>query len=421
MDSDIQTYTIKSNTGVSNLIPKKKKKMKKKSKNKKISNNNQIDQTKENDITNNNAQNNNNQIVQSNDNINQSNTNQVQKAPEVPASTPEETSSSSCKSFFTSKKGIILLSLLGLIIVAAAVVIPLLLLKKKKDDEEEVIIENEEYIDTNDYSYLPMESLTQNNMVEYTKLKEYSRTPPSGTNFESFGREILYGEDNSELNSMYNDILTENNLLIASDSTYDEIGADGKLYLNGNYIERNLYKHIFSKGLYGGDVSDSEKAVSMQIRINPVSPTNYITGLYAPPGEVIKIEISEEDLSNIGGKVSFSIGQATQGDGYSGYKESIGIKRVLFLVSQLSISKTTGYIGSFLGGPIYISNPSIKKQFTLTISNAVPYKHILLGITTKEQFEKMESYSAPFFELDVREPFVIQAQLQSLMDSNMII
>lgn len=402
MDSDIQTYTIKSNAGVSNSSPKKKKKIKKKSKNKKISDNKDIDPTKENSNTNNNAQSNNNQIVQSNDNIIQSNINQAEKVAEVPAPSPKEASSSSFKSFLTSKKGIILLSLLGLIIVAAAVAIPLLL-KKKKDEEEETVEENEEDIDTIDYSYIPMESLTQNNMVEYTKLKEYSRTPPSGTNFESFGREILYGGNNSELDSMYNDISTENNLLIASENTYDEIGADGKLYLNGNYIGRNLYKHIFSKGLYGGDVSDTEKAVSMQIRINPVSPTNYITGLYAPPGEVIKIEISEEDLSNIGGKVSFSIGQATQGDGSSGYKESIGIKRVLYLVTQLSISKTIGYIGSFLGGPIYISNPSIKKQFTLTISNAVPYKHILLGITTKEQFEKMESYSAPFFELDVRE------------------
>ena len=164
-------------------------------------------------------------------------------------------------------------------------------------------------------------------------------------------------------------------------------------------ILEEIYINIFSVKAYMEEMFLIQK----KLRVNPVSLTNYITGLYAPPGEVIKIEISEEDLSNIGGKISFSIGQATQGDGYSGYKESIGIKRVLYLVSKLTISKPTGYIGSFLGGPIYISNPSVKKQFTVIISNAVPYKHILLGITTKEQFEKMESYSAPFFELDVRE------------------
>ena len=405
MDSDIQTYTIKSNASISNLNPKNKSQKKKKKKKVKSSNttNNKNELSNNNNTNMNNNVQNDNPNIQNDNNIVQSKANPIEKVVEV-AESPQVEASPLYNSFFTSIKGIILLSLIGVVVVAAAVVIPIILIKKSKDnDDNENIEENEIYTDTNDYSYKPLVSLSQNNMVEYTKLREYSRTPPSTMNYENFGREILYGGDNSELSSMYNDILTENNLLIPSTSTYDEIGSDGKLYLNGNYIGRNLYKHIFSKGLYGGDVADDEKAVSMKIRVNPVSLTNYITGLYAPPGEVIKIEISEEDLAKIGGKISFSIGQVTQSDGFSGYQESIGIKRVLNLVSKLTITKSIGYIGSFLGGPIYISNPSIKKQFTVSISNVVPYKHILLGITTKEQFEKMESYSAPFFELDVRE------------------
>ena len=76
---------------------------------------------------------------------------------------------------------------------------------------------------------------------------------------------------------------------------------------------------------------------------------------------------------------------------------------MLLLNLYLVIKKTKGYIGSFLGGPIYISNPPKAKQFTVTISGAVPYKHFIFGVTTKEKFAEMENYSAPFYELDVRD------------------
>ena len=39
----------------------------------------------------------------------------------------------------------------------------------------------------------------------------------------------------------------------------------------------------------------------------------------------------------------------------------------------------------------------------MTISGAVPYKHIIFGSTTKEDFESMKNYTAPFFELDIRD------------------
>ena len=149
---------------------------------------------------------------------------------------------------------------------------------------------------------------------------------------------------------------------MASDTTYDEIDAHGHLYLNGIDTGKKIYKHFASKDLYGGNVADDEKSVIKKIRINPISPTNYITGLYAPPGEVIKIEISEEEFENIGGQLEFIIGQATQSGGFSQNKESIGLKRLPILVNYMTIKKTPGYIGSFIGGPIYISNPPKKKN-----------------------------------------------------------
>lgn len=191
--------------------------------------------------------------------------------------------------------------------------------------------------------------------------------------------------------------------MVAGGDTYDEINEDGQLYLKGSPTGNSLYKHPFSAGLYGGDIADTEKTVVKTITINPTSLTNYITGLYAPAGEIIKIEFADGDLENIGGSLEFIIGQVTQDGTGSVNSKGVGLKRVPILYNKLTIKKNPGYIGSFIGGPIYISNPPIKKQFTVTISKAVPYKHLIYGVTTKDEFEQMNSYTAPFFELDVRD------------------
>ena len=376
-----------------------------------------------------------------------SNNDLIQDIPEkkieeiIPPSSTSQVESSGFKVFITSKKGIIIISLIAIIVAAAAIAVPLILTQSSSDDDnnkkDEIIdieaeinteiieepidtVDDEEILDDGsiNYYYSNLLSLTKYNMIEFTKLNEFDRSPPSEYKFQNCQEIIQYILDSTQtnegINDKYDEILAENKLLIASETTYDEIDESGNLLLNSE-VKGTLYKHIFSKDLYGGNIADTEKAVSMKIRINPVSPTNYITGLYAPPGEVIKIEISEEDLANIGGKLSFSIGQVTQANGVSENSKSVGIKRVLNLVNKMDITKSVGYIGSFIGGPIYISNPTKKKQFTVTISNAVPYKHILFGITTKEDFEKMSTFTAPFFELDIRESIRYSGAL-SLID-----
>ena len=227
-----------------------------------------------------------------------------------------------------------------------------------------------------------MISLTQNNFIDCLETTEIERDKTTNSQqYFNIGVQISYKGSNNDINDKYEQILAENNELIASSTTYDEIRSDKKLYLNGQDTGKSLFKHIFSVGLYGGNISDDEKAVKKVMKINPASSTNYVTGLYAPPGELITVEISAEDLANIGGSLTFLIGQYTQNNGLSINRESIGIKRVPNLGNSLTIKTTTGYIGSFIGGPIYIANPSKKRPFTLTISGAVPYKHIIFGTT----------------------------------------
>ena len=357
----------------------------------------------------------------------------------VGASTKAAAGATTLGSFFASKAGIILISVIATLVVATVVVVPVVVTQSGGDDSDETNISVETIISTTEEIYVPhpdpdidepdeqhddgetiqfisnMLSLTKNNFLDCEIIGYKSRTIPR-VGYEEVNERISFGGDNTALDSKYEAILAENNKLIPSSTTYDEIGSDGKLYLNGEYKGRNLYKHVFSIGLYGGNVADSEEAVKKKIKLNPDSSTNYLTGLYAPPGEVIKVEISSEDLAKIGGQLPFSIGFVTHNNVISVNSQSVGIKRVPNLVSSLTITKTTGYIGSFLGGPIYIFNPPKQKQFTVTISGAVPYKHIIFGSTTKKQFQGMKDYSAPFFEFDIRDSIRYSGALSNIIN-----
>ena len=343
------------------------------------------------------------------------------------------------KAFLTSKKGIIILSVIGIVVIAAvaSAVIATQVIGNKSDienksdqndnknetnngnpeNEDDNSNESNDELDTDDTTGIensifakektytePLLSLSQNNLIQYEYLGQENRDVPKEIKTENIASVFpSYGGDNTNADAEYDKILEENKKIMASSTTYDEIDSNGNLYLNGELTGNKIYKHSSSIGLYGGNISDEEKSVIKKLKINPISAGNYITGLYAPPGEVIKVEISEEDLKNIGGSLKFVIGQATQQDGYSENKEIIGLKRMPILVNFITIKKTPGYIGSFIGGPIYISNPDIKRIFTVTIYNAVPYKHLIFGVTTKEEFEQMENFTAPFAELDVRD------------------
>ena len=365
---------------------------------------------------------------------------------------------SGLKAFLTSTKGIVVLSVVGVVVVAAVVVAVVATQVSKKDDnksiegstalttdeatqhthsyeghedevfgdddvEEESVIDDEnkeEYksgLNQEEIFVSPLTSLTKNNQIKYTISSEETRTsvPTTGETLnEDITEDIIpkYNSANSDSDENYDAIKEENEKLMASANTYDEIDENGNLFLDGVDIGRDLYKHPYSIGLYGGDISDDEKSVVKTLTINPNSVTNYITGLYAPAGEVVKIEFSNDDLSNIGGSLEFIIGQVNQDGNGSINGQKVGLKRIPILYNKLTIKKNPGYIGSFIGGPIYISNPSKKRIFTVTISKAVPYKHLIYGVTTKEEFEEMDSYTAPFFELDVRESIRYSGPLQ---------
>ncbi len=240
------------------------------------------------------------------------------------------------------------------------------------------------------------------------------------------GSVSVYPEWFTAYPSSYNDsdyisLALENVSLISSDTNYNYMDKDGNLYLRNSSGEltttgKNLYKHTASLTMYTNPdladrtkayIPDDEPAVSKTINIyDPKLVGNYVTGLYAQPGEVIEINISEEDLKRIGG-LTVWIGNRRSHEFYNASTtdaNNIGFmtngKRMPIIHQMFSVKETKAYVGSFLGGPIYIE-PTNKVAFSVTIEGALEYLHYIDGLTTKEEFERLEKTSAPYFDLEI--------------------
>lgn len=212
-----------------------------------------------------------------------------------------------------------------------------------------------------------------------------------------------------------------------SDSPYYKMDGDGYLYLadgtpslKENNEHRQLYKHTASEGMYLGDVSDSEPRIVKRLTYRKRSYSSYynVTGLYAPAGEVIKVEMTKKDFDATKGIV-IHIGQAL----YNAQANNIWtaknqMQRMPVILNTMVIDSNsavydeerdvyTAYVGSFLGGPIYIRDESA--TFSVTISGGVTYSHFILGVTTKAEFEENRKSTAPYFDLEVWDSGVLHS------------
>ena len=218
------------------------------------------------------------------------------------------------------------------------------------------------------------------------------------------GRYPVYGGNNSFTQEEREAIIAENNALVSSSSTYDAMDAEGNLSLNGIPTGKKLYKHSAAAGMYEGDVADDEPALVKRLTYRSRSRGNLITGLYAPAGEVLKIEMSARDLAASGG-VKVFIGQALAVPRGGSQSNNIWAARQLdrmpVILNTMTVSEQVGYVGAYLGGPVYVQPVRAGAEFTVTVSGAVAYSHYVWGYTTREEFERNSRSSAPYFDLEV--------------------
>lgn len=208
--------------------------------------------------------------------------------------------------------------------------------------------------------------------------------------------QVLSGADEQEKQA----ILQEDATLRASESTYDSMDAEGNLYLNGSPTGQRLYKHTASVGMYYGNPSDEEPAIKKRITLQSRASGNHITGLYAPAGEVITVEMSEEDFQKTGGLTVY-IGQVLSNGQPNNIWLARDFNRMPVIVNTMKTKSATAYVGSYLGGPIYIAPVNAGVSFSVTISGGLSYSHFILGYTTPEEFEMNQNSTVPYFDLEV--------------------
>lgn len=140
-------------------------------------------------------------------------------------------------------------------------------------------------------------------------------------------------------------LLAESSYLRSSSTTYDSMDKDGNLYLNGEKLNRKLYKHTTASYNYYGSPDPNELALIKEITTEARPGGNHLTGLYAPAGEVITVEMTEEDLKNTGG-VKIEIGQYSQNNQLNNiWKDRNDFSRMPEMGNEMLANETTSYVG----------------------------------------------------------------------------
>lgn len=278
-----------------------------------------------------------------------------------------------------------------------------------------------EYLNTNVPRNIPTET---SNFGSLTGLKD-SEMPiyNNGSNKPTTYKQILALKEEARI------INATGTRTDYSTGMYDALDADGNLLKDGEKVVdadgnvRKLFKHTSAQGMYCGNVSDDEPAISKKLTYlsRTGREANQLTGLYAPAGEVVKIEMSDADFAATGGLMVY-IGQVYPNGQLVGMEWTnptntplnqftdstpVGIKgggyRMYYICNTYQLKTATAYVGSFIGGPIYVCpvKNNVSHKFSVTITGGVRYQHYILGSTTPEEYAENAKSSAPYFDLEV--------------------
>lgn len=233
------------------------------------------------------------------------------------------------------------------------------------------------------------------NQISSKNLGEVPRTLPEITD----GGLARYPQYNKLLSNATieekESILAENKELF----NYDKIDKDGNLYKNGEILNRKLAKHIASIGVYGSEIPDSAKAYAKRIRITPHNIGNNMTGLYAAPGEIVTVILNQNDAKR---NMFVDIGQCNARQGGNNIPVNKDFTRMPMLKTALKLTETVNYIGSPLGGPIYIRNEGGSLEpYEITVIGAIEMPHYFHAYTTDSEWENLKNAPAPLFDMEV--------------------
>lgn len=144
-----------------------------------------------------------------------------------------------------------------------------------------------------------------------------------------------------------------------------------------------------------GPIDPEAARVSREIVVDPDQTRWHSTGLYAAPGEKLRIKLPPAAAEK---GVRIRIG---------GHLDNIrrrqGWRRMPRVHRSFPIKGAEGIAASPFGGAVYIDlgdNPPFEEPFAVTIENAVPAPYFILGETSDEDWvDSIRDYPAPYAEL----------------------
>ncbi len=244
------------------------------------------------------------------------------------------------------------------------------------------------------------------NEVGYKKLDVYymneiARKLPTTTADNGLSQYPAYNNTVTDL-TLKTQILQENYDMY----DFDEMDKDGYYYKSGVKTGQRLFKHTAADNIYPTSLSNSQTAVEKYMHVNNYAFNEGVaggygaitTGLYAPAGELITIEIPEDAVLE---NIEIYIGKMSS----KGYTNDIGTNnnysRMPVLTSNVTMKNTITYTGSPLGGLIYIYNGGARIDMDIKITGAVEATHYIVGSSTEEDLERTIASTAPLLEVDI--------------------
>lgn len=185
---------------------------------------------------------------------------------------------------------------------------------------------------------------------------------------------------------------------------------DGKLKTVTNEAQKQILKiagdylrslspqetpaHPAAQDLFGKIPANAPR-ITKTITIDPKTVRWHATGLYAAPGEVVTITIPQE-WTDKGIKIQLS-----------GHRDNISTKKKLRRLptspaKSFPANTTSTKIAGAFGGAIYIdtgAEPHPAPPFQVSIKNALPAPHFVLGETTPDEWETLRKAPAPYAEI----------------------
>lgn len=152
--------------------------------------------------------------------------------------------------------------------------------------------------------------------------------------------------------------------------------------------------HRTAETCFGSIPADAPR-VTEAVRINPEIARWHSTGLYAAPGEVVKIRVPEELVGHeFWIRISGNIGDIRRRDRWS---------RMPRVARRFPVNHAKTPIASPFGGAIYVDlgmRPQMESGFEVVIENAVKAPMFVLGRDTDQEWiESIRDLPAPYAEL----------------------